>query len=87
MYKKVVKKPNFKLVAKDPTSENTNIHKRGNTMVEKRIRRITPVRIKFNLERDLKEFNVREETEILLKKLWEGDESIKVGSVVNKDMH
>ena len=55
-------------------------------MVEKRIRRITPVRIEFNLERDLKEFNVREETEILLKKLWEGDESIKVGSVVNKDL-
>ena len=52
-------------------------------MIEKRIVRVTPVRIEFNVPKEASAFNVRAETEVLLKKMWDGDKNLKVGSVVN----
>ena len=56
---------------------------RGNQMIDKRIIRVTPVQIEFNVPKEASAFNVRAEIEALLQKTWEGDKNLKVGSVVN----
>ena len=52
-------------------------------MIGKRLLRVTPVRIEFNVQAN--EFNIRPEITTLLKKMWEGAKSLKIGSVVNKE--
>ena len=76
-------KKNFTLLATDPSTINNTMKIRGNQMIEKQIVRVTPVRIEFNVPKEASAFNVRAEIEVLLKKMWEGDKNLKVGSVVN----
>ena len=74
---------NFTLLAVDPSTIHNTMKIRGNQMIEKRIVRVTPVQIEFNVPKEASAFNVCAETEVLLQKMWDGDKNLKVGSVVN----
>ena len=58
----------FRLLAAEQPKENNLLKQRGTTLIENRVLRVTPVRIEFNVEKERTEFNIRKETETLLKK-------------------
>ena len=59
---------NFTLLAADPSTIHSTMKIRGNQMIDKRIIRVTPVQIEFNVPKEASAFNVRAETEALLQK-------------------
>ena len=77
------KNKNFTLLAADPSTIHSTMKIRGNQMIDKRIIRVTLVRIEFNVPKEASAFNIQAETEALLQKVCEGDKNLKVGSVVN----
>ncbi len=74
-------RPKFTMVAKSNEAMVEQIRERGVSMVNDKVMWETPVKVEFNFDRTVIEFNVREQTLILLTKMREIDRSIKVKSV------
>ena len=73
-------RPKFTMVAKSKESMAEQIKKRGFSMVEDEVLWETPVKVEYNIDRTITEFNVREQTLILLQKMKAIDKSIKIKS-------
>ena len=71
----------FNMIAKSKEVMAEQTKQRGYSMVEDKVLLETPVKVEFNIDRTITEFNVREQTLILLQKMKEIDKSIKIKSV------
>ncbi len=74
------KYPQFNLIAKAKTDWNQTIKERGYNMVEDNTVIETPVKVEFNIDRSLSEYNIREKIIELLELMKIVDNNIKVKS-------
>ena len=76
----------FTLIAKARSSVDELIKKRGYNMVEDTTMIKTPVRVEFNLDKFITEFNVREMTIILLNKMKIADPKLRIASTEDNEL-
>ncbi len=73
-------KAQFKIIAKSVSTVDQTIRERGLDMVEDKTLWVTPVKIEFNIERHVLQFNVREQVTKVLEKMKVVDSSLKIKS-------
>ena len=77
-------KPNqFTIIAKSISSIDQTMRERGLDMVEDKTLWVTPVKIEFNIDKQILQYNVREQVNTLLKKMQEVDSSLKIKSAAD----
>ena len=76
----------FQLIAKASSSLEQRIKQRGLRMVENKTMWETPVKIEFNIDKKVLEYNVREQEIQLLTKMNEADNAMKVKSTVDSSV-
>lgn len=74
--------PDFKIIAKAQTDRTQTLKERGYTMVENKVVLETPVKVEFNVDKSVLEYNVREKVLELLDLMKKVDQSMKVRSTV-----
>ena len=81
-YNKQTYSPEFKLIAKARTNEHQTMKERGYTMVENKVVLETPVKVEFNVDKSVREYNVREKVLELLDLMKTVDPTMKVKSTI-----
>ena len=73
----------FKMIAKSSSSIAEQIKQRGQYMVEDTALWENPVKIDFNIDRNIMEFNIRERVTTLLEKMKTIDKKMKIKSTID----
>ena len=69
-----------------PTSQINNVKQRGLNMMEERLKLITPVKIEYNLDATVKEFNIINALQELFEQMSESDQIFKFLHSGTKDI-
>ena len=74
----------FTIIAKSISTVDQTIRERGLDMVDDKTLWVTPVKIEFNIDRQIVQYNVREQVTNLLKKMQVVDSSLKIKSATDE---
>ena len=78
--------PQLRVIALSNSSVDQRLQNRGQAMVEDSTYLCTPVKIEFNIAKDVIEYNARKHLLILLKKMQASDDSLRIQSSIKEEV-